>query len=127
MAVQRAGGGALSDRVVIVTGAAQGVGKGIAGALLERGASVQLVDNNADVLAATMDEIASATGLSASLIADLRDPDSPGIIVDAALSRFGRVNALVNNAIATNEPKALVDITSEDYDLVFDVGPRVRE
>ena len=71
-----------------------------------------------------MGEIASAGGLSASLAIDLREADSPGAIVDAALSRFGGVNTLVNNAIATNEPKSLVDITSEDYDLVFDVGPR---
>jgi NAD(P)-dependent dehydrogenase (short-subunit alcohol dehydrogenase family) len=55
---------------------------------------------------------------------DLRDSASSRAIVDHALSRFGKVDALVNDAIATNEPKALVDITTEDYDLVFDVGPR---
>jgi NAD(P)-dependent dehydrogenase (short-subunit alcohol dehydrogenase family) len=109
---------------VIVTGAAQGVGMGIAGALLERGASVLLVDNNADVLARTVGEFATAGWSSEFVVADLRDPVSPGVIVDAAVSRFGTVDALVNNAIATNEPKALVDITSEDYDLVFEVGPR---
>ncbi len=115
---------ALSGRSVIVTGAAQGVGKGIAGALLERGASVLLVDNKADVLARTVGEFARAGWASEFLIADLRQPTSPGEIVATALSRFGTVDALVNNAIATNEPKALVDIGSEDFDLVFDVGPK---
>ncbi|MDT5070085.1 MAG: hypothetical protein QOK02_6240 [Mycobacterium sp.] len=115
---------ALAGRAVIVTGAAQGVGKGIAGALLERGAAVLLVDNKADELARTVGEFATAGWPSEYLIADLRDPVSPGEIVDAAVRRFGTVHALVNNAIATNEPKALVDINSEDYDLVFDVGPR---
>lgn len=124
MADRQAGEGALSGRAVIVTGTAQGVGKGIAAALLERGASVLLVDRDADVFAANVDEFGSAGWVSEYLVADLRDPNSPGLIVDAALSRFGKVDALVNNAIATNEPKALVDITTEDYDLVFDVGPR---
>ena len=114
----------LEGRAVIVTGAAQGVGKGIAGALLERGASVLLVDNNADVIDKTVGEFASAGWVSESLVTDLRDSASSQSIVDHALSRFGKVDALVNDAIATNEPKALVDITTEDYDLVFDVGPR---
>lgn len=114
----------LSGRSVIVTGAAQGVGKGIAGALAERGASVLLVDVKAAELARTVDEFSTAGWPSEYQVADLRDPMSPGEVVEAALSRFGKVDALVNNAIATNEPKALVDINSEDYDLVFDVGPR---
>jgi NAD(P)-dependent dehydrogenase (short-subunit alcohol dehydrogenase family) len=114
----------LEGRAVIVTGAAQGVGKGIAGALLERGAAVLLVDNKADVIDRTVGEFASAGLVSESLVTDLRDSASSQAIVDHALSRFGKVDALVNDAIATNEPKALVDITTEDYDLVFDVGPR---
>src|SRR5689334_14177356 len=115
---------ALLGRAVIVTGAAQGVGKGIAGALLERGAQVLLVDVKTDALVATADEFATAGWSSEFFVADLRDPSSPAAVVDAAIGRFGKVDALVNNAIATNEPKALVDITTEDYDLVFDVGPR---
>ncbi len=98
--------GALAGRVVIVTGAAQGVGRGIAAALLERGASVLAVDNQADVLAETVGEFDSAGWDSACLVADLRVGGSPAIIVDAALNRFGKVDALVNDAIACNEPKA---------------------
>ncbi|GAB7069822.1 SDR family oxidoreductase [Mycobacterium hodleri] len=115
---------ALSGRAVIVTGAARGVGKGIAGALLERGASVLLVDREPDLLARTVGEFAREGWSSEFLVADLRDPVSPGAIVDAAVTRLGGIDALVNNAIATNEPKALADITADDYDLVFDVGPR---
>lgn len=114
----------LADRVAIVTGAAQGVGKGIAGALLERGARVLLVDNKAPELATTADEFATAGWHSESFLTDLRDAASPSAIIEAALASFGRVDALINNAISTNEPKALVDIDSGDYDLVFDVGPR---
>jgi NAD(P)-dependent dehydrogenase (short-subunit alcohol dehydrogenase family) len=113
----------MRGHVAIVTGAAQGVGKGIAAALLERGAAVLLVDIIEDKLAATTDELTSL-GRVEQLVADLRDPQSPGRIVGAAVGAFGTVHGLVNNAIATNEPKAFVDITTEDFALGHDVGPR---
>jgi NAD(P)-dependent dehydrogenase (short-subunit alcohol dehydrogenase family) len=114
----------LAGRAAIVTGAAQGVGKGIAQALLGRGATALLVDRNEDKLAATSDEFAESGFTFESLPVDLRDPLSPRRIVDAALTAFGRVDALINNAVATNEPKPFVDIAVDDYDLVFDTAPR---
>ncbi len=113
----------MRGHVAIVTGAAQGVGKGIAAALLERGASVFLVDIQADVLDATAAELSTA-GRVEKLVADLRDPDNAQRIVTAAVAAFGTVHGLVNNAIATNEPKAFVDITTGDLALGYDVGPR---
>ena len=113
----------LSGRRVIVTGAAQGVGKGITQALLERGAAVLLVDRNAAV--ADVAEHLAAEGHHAEyLVADLRDHSGYRRIVDTAVDRFGGLDALVNNAIATNEPKPFTDITNDDFDLVFDTGPR---
>ncbi|KGI70386.1 SDR family oxidoreductase [Mycolicibacterium rufum] len=108
----------LRGRAVIVTGAARGVGKGIVAALLERGASVLAVDREAGVLDGFAD------GAMVPLVADLRDRGAAGRIVSAATDAFGSVHGLVNNAIATNEPKPFQEITREDYDLVFDVGPR---
>lgn len=108
----------LSGRAVIVTGAARGVGKGIVSALLERGASVLAVDREAAVL----DGFSS--GAVVPLVADLRDPAAARHIVSAATAAFGSLHGLVNNAIATNEPKPFHEITREDYDLAFDVGPR---
>ena len=113
----------MRGHVAIVTGAARGVGKGIAAALLERGASVLLVDILEDVLDVTTAEL-GALGPAEQLVADLRDPANAQRIVAAALDSFGTVNGLVNNAIATNEPKAFVDITTGDLALGYDVGPR---
>ncbi|MEZ0352910.1 SDR family NAD(P)-dependent oxidoreductase [Mycobacterium sp. pR1184] len=113
----------MRGHVAIITGAAQGVGKGTATALLERGASVVLADIQADVLDATANEL-KELGPVASVVADLRDPDSARRITAAAVDAFGTVHGLVNNAIATNEPKAFVDITLEDFALGHDVGPR---
>lgn len=114
---------AMRGHVAIVTGAAQGVGKGIATALLERGASVLLVDIQDELLSATTAEL-TAAGRVENLVADLRDPDSAQRIVAAAVDAFGTVHGLVNNAIATNEPKRFVDITTADLALGYDVGPR---
>lgn len=116
-------GDSLRGHVAIVTGAAQGVGKGIAAALLERGAEVLLVDILGDKLSATTDELQSL-GRVEKIVANLRELDSAQRIAAAALDTFGTVHGLVNNAIATNEPKAFVDITPEDFALDHDVGPR---
>jgi NAD(P)-dependent dehydrogenase (short-subunit alcohol dehydrogenase family) len=113
----------LRGQVAIVTGAAQGVGKGVATALLERGAAVLLVDIQNEALNTTTTEL-QALGRVEQLVADLRNPDSAPRIAAAAVEAFGTVHGLVNNAIATNEPKAFVDITTEDLALGYDVGPR---
>lgn len=113
----------MRGHVAIVTGAAQGVGKGVAIALLERGASVLLTDIQDEKLAGTTAEL-KALGPTEMVVADLRDPDSARRITAAAVDAFGTVHGLVNNAIATNEPKKFVDITLEDFALGHDVGPR---
>ncbi|OSC26379.1 oxidoreductase [Mycobacterium vulneris] len=113
----------MRGHVAIVTGAAQGVGKGVATALLERGAEVLLVDIQEETLGRTATEL-EAIGRVEQLVADLRDPDSAQRIAAAAVDAFGTVHGLVNNAIATNEPKAFIDITTEDLALGYDVGPR---
>lgn len=113
----------MRGHVAIVTGAAQGVGKGIAAALLERGASVLLADIQVDKLTATAQELREL-GRVEQLVTDLRDPEAGQRIAAAAVDAFGTVHGLVNNAIATNEPKSFVDITTEDIALGHEVGPR---
>jgi NAD(P)-dependent dehydrogenase (short-subunit alcohol dehydrogenase family) len=113
----------MRGHAAIITGGAQGVGKGVATALLERGAEVLLVDIKEELLGQTTSEL-KAIGRVEQLVADLRDPDSAQRIATAAVDAFGAVHGLVNNAIATNEPKAFVDITLEDFALGHDVGPR---
>ena len=113
----------MRGHVAIVTGAAQGVGKGVAAALLERGASVLLTDIQDEKLAATTEEL-RASGAVEQFVADLRDPEAGQRIVVASVNAFGTVHGLVNNAIATNEPKSFVDVTTEDIALGHEVGPR---
>jgi NAD(P)-dependent dehydrogenase (short-subunit alcohol dehydrogenase family) len=114
----------LRDHVIVVTGAAQGIGKGIAEALLQRGGSVLMVDHQAAKLESTAAELTEAGYAPGHLVADLREGASAALVIAFGVEMFGKIDGLVNNAIASNEPKAFVDITDEDYDLVYDVGPR---
>jgi NAD(P)-dependent dehydrogenase (short-subunit alcohol dehydrogenase family) len=114
----------LDGRVVIITGAARGVGSGIAEAVTARGGAALLVDRDARLLGETAEQLSAAGRRVIPLAVDLRAADSAQRIVATAVRELGTVHGLVNNAIATNEPKRFLEITREDYDLVFDVGPR---
>ena len=85
----------LKDRVAIVTGGAQGIGKAIASKLSEEGASVTIADINEDGAKAAAESL-SGDGLGVR--ADVSSPDDVQAIVDATVERFGRVDVLVNNA-----------------------------
>jgi NAD(P)-dependent dehydrogenase (short-subunit alcohol dehydrogenase family) len=86
----------MVGKVALVTGAASGVGRATAQKLAEAGARVCLVDINAEALA----ETAAMLGEGQALIhvADLANPDACREAVDAAVARFGRLDALCNVA-----------------------------
>jgi pyridoxal 4-dehydrogenase len=85
----------LKDRVAIVTGAAQGIGKAIAEKLSDEGAAVSIADINEDGAKAAADGLA---GDGFGVRADVSSPDDVQAMVDATVERFGRVDVLVNNA-----------------------------
>lgn len=113
----------LAGKSVIVTGAAQGIGRGIAEALGERGASVLITDINADKLGSTHEALVASGFTVSAVVADVSLAESAPIIVDAAVSAFGHLDALVNNAVASGMPKPFTDHTDADYDRVFTSGP----
>jgi pyridoxal 4-dehydrogenase len=84
----------LTDRVAIVTGAAQGIGRAIAEKLDAEGATVVVADVNADGAAA----VAGALARGHALEADVSAPESVRAMVAEVLEQHGRVDALVNNA-----------------------------
>lgn len=84
----------VEGRVVIVTGASSGIGEATARLLAGEGAKVVLVARREERLQALEDELEG----SLAIAADLRDPDQIEQSVDAVLDRFGRVDALINNA-----------------------------
>jgi pyridoxal 4-dehydrogenase len=85
----------LKERVAIVTGGAQGIGKAIAEKFSEEGASVVIADLNEN---GAKDVAESLTGEGLGLGADVSDPGDVQGMVDKTVDRFGRVDILVNNA-----------------------------
>jgi NAD(P)-dependent dehydrogenase (short-subunit alcohol dehydrogenase family) len=114
----------FDDRVVLVTGAAQGVGRAIALAVARAGAAgVMISDRDVANAEAALAEL-RATGTPADFVAaDLAAPDAADVIFAAALKRFGRVDGLVNAAGLTNRGGA-GDATPETWELLFGVNAR---
>lgn len=111
----------LTDKVAIVTGGSEGIGKAAARALAGEGARVVIVARRPEVLQRAADEIRQATGGTVLPVpGDVADPAAPGRIVGAALERFGRVDILVNNAGASMA-KPFEAVSDGDWGLDFDV------
>jgi NAD(P)-dependent dehydrogenase (short-subunit alcohol dehydrogenase family) len=88
----------LAGRVAIVTGAANGLGRAIAEALHREGASLALVDVDADGLERAAGELRADGAELEPIVADLADADRVRAIPGAVAARFDRIDILVNNA-----------------------------
>lgn len=86
--------GKLDDRVAIVTGAAQGIGRAVARKLAEEGARVACCDLNGEGAEQAAAELPDALGLRI----DVASPDDVQRMVEATLARYGRVDCLANVA-----------------------------
>lgn len=110
----------FEGRNVIVTGAAQGIGRGIVEAFLEEGAGVFAADIRGDELEATR---RLAPDRVVTRVVDLADPEAAGSMVAGAIDRLGRIHVLVNCAgVMPDGP--LLDITRETFDTTFAVNVR---
>lgn len=110
----------LEGTAAIVTGAARGVAKGVAAAMVKAGASVVIVDREAELGEATAQEL-SAFGAVHFIKADLADKDRLPGLVDATIERFGRLDCLVNAAQASVQlPLNQTDIAA--MSVAFDTG-----
>ncbi len=96
-----------SPRIALVTGASQGIGRGIALALAADGCHVALAARNEAKLAEVKAEIEAAGGVAELFLLDLTAEDSIKTAAKAILARFGAVHVLVNNAGITRDTLAL--------------------
>ena len=111
------------NKTIIVTGAAAGIGKAIAEAFLNNGGNVLLVDYNNELLQKTMAVFQAQYGKKVdSIVADLSKAHTVGKdIVDKAISSFGAVDVLVNNA-GIYPSKYCLDVEEDDWDRIFDLN-----
>ncbi len=113
--------GRLTDEVVLVTGAARGIGKAVAAKAAEEGAAVALLDILADELATTAAELKQTGATIASAVGDITDEDSVSRAVAELTGALGRpVTVLVNNA-GKNAYADATKMTVDEWDSVFDV------
>ena len=111
----------LTGRVVLITGAARNIGRAIACALAAGGASVMVnARRSKSDLDETVRQVEAAGGTAASFVADVTDADAVAAMVSATADRFGRVDALVNNASVRAE-RAFVEMSFADWRHILSV------
>jgi NAD(P)-dependent dehydrogenase (short-subunit alcohol dehydrogenase family) len=109
------------ERVVLVTGAAGAIGKGIAAQVAKQGDIVFLTDLNPEGVASAVEEI-KAMGPCAGLAGDVTNADQVKAVTDAAKEAFGgRIDVLVNVAGIVGQGK-VEDLTEEEWDMMFAVN-----
>ncbi|MGH1577856.1 SDR family oxidoreductase [Planktotalea sp.] len=107
----------LQSKTAIVTGAGSGFGAGISRKFAAEGARVLVADINADAAREIADEI---SGVACAV--DVSDSASVQAMANQAISEFGHVDIVVNNAGVTHLPAPLDTISEEDFDRVFAVN-----
>ncbi len=104
----------LKAKTSIITGASRGIGRAIALRLASAGSNVVLTARDRALLDEAVGEARQRGVEAAAIAADLRQPDSGKRVVDFAVSRFGRIDIVVNNAGATKRGEFL-ELTDEDF------------
>src|ERR1700693_5106044 len=108
----------LKDRVALVTGASQGIGRATALALANAGASVALAARNTEKWAGVVAEIEAAGGQALAVAMDVANAEQVKTGFRQAIEKFGRLDILVNNAAITRDGLAL-RMKAEDWDAVL--------
>lgn len=114
----------VRDRVVIVTGAAQGIGREFARQYAAAGAIPIVADLNIDKADAVVSEVKKAGGTALGIAVDVARRESVVAMVEAVLKRFGRVDALINNAaiFASLDKRPFDQIPVDEWEQVMRVN-----
>jgi NAD(P)-dependent dehydrogenase (short-subunit alcohol dehydrogenase family) len=115
--------GICDQRTVIITGAGGGLGRAYALAFAAEGANVVVNDIRADAAGDVVREIVAAGGQALANSDDITKIATAGRIVDAAVTRFGEVHVLVNNA-GNLRDRMFVSLSEQDWDDVMTVHLR---
>jgi meso-butanediol dehydrogenase/(S,S)-butanediol dehydrogenase/diacetyl reductase len=117
--------GRVSDRVCIVTGAAQGIGRAIGEALLDEGAKVCFADINgtkvATVAEANRSRLDARSSAVTSAQVDVTDREQVRAMIAHTVATFGRLDVKFNNA-GVNKPMNFMDVTEDNWNFIMGVN-----
>jgi NAD(P)-dependent dehydrogenase (short-subunit alcohol dehydrogenase family) len=115
--------GLLDGNVIVVTGAGRGIGRGEALECAAQGAAVVVGEFDPDAGKAVADEITAAGGRAVAVIGDVADAAVADSLVATAVSEFGALDALVNNAGILRD-RTVAKLSDEEWDDVIRVHLR---
>lgn len=113
----------LKDKVIIVTGAASGIGKATAMRLSEEGARLALADLNLAGVERVAGGIGASGGRALAVQLDVASRENWAACVDRVVTDLGGIDGLVNNAGMTRD-RSLLKMADEDWEAVIDVNLR---
>ena len=115
--------GKLNGKVALITGASAGIGWASAVTLAQEGASLVLTARRQSRLDELENAVAAVGGQAVSIAGDAREEETARQAVELAVSKFGRLDILINN-VGVGNYKNLVDTSAEEYDEMVDSNVR---
>lgn len=112
----------VKDKIVVATGASEGIGKAIAKAFLHEGATVVICSHSPDKLETARDQLAQSGGQVLAVTADLSTANGANTLKERTLEAFGTVHVLINNVGVPGTFAPFMDLSDEDWQRVFEVN-----
>ncbi|MGH9199335.1 MAG: SDR family NAD(P)-dependent oxidoreductase, partial [Acidimicrobiia bacterium] len=112
----------LSGKVAVVTGAASGIGKGLAERFAKEGMKVALADVEADALEVAAKEVESLGAEVLAVPTDVSDRSAVESLADQVFSKLGHANIVCNNAGVSAGGQSLWETTAKDWEWVIGVN-----
>lgn len=113
----------LKDKVVIITGGGRGIGFGLSTAFAKSGAKLVITGRTESTLLKAKEELEKEYGTEVlPVVADGADEAAIKNVIAKTVEKFGKIDAVINNAQASSSGKMLIDHTKEDIDLAIYSG-----
>ena len=111
----------VENQIVLVSGGSRGIGRAIAEGFASRNAKVIITGRENETLAATAKEISTGRFRVEPIVCDVADTNSIDQLVQSALTKYDRIDTLINVA-GVNRRKPTSTLTTDDYDFVMDIN-----